>query len=82
MQLFGSLAQLESMNNNLTYQIEEVEEEIKCLRDDLFQSIPFKRSQAHVWGEDQEWIDRLEVQIKEKLMHKEDVLQGYLSLCN
>jgi len=65
----------------MNYQIEEIEEEIKCLRDDLFQSIPFKRSQAHVWGDDQEWIDKWEQEVETKLMHKENVLRGYLNLC-
>jgi hypothetical protein len=63
-------------------QIEELEEQIKCLRADLFESIPFKRSQAEQWDAipDVDY-DAWEKEVEEKLLHKENVLRGYLSLC-
>lgn len=68
--------------SNTIEEIETIEEEILCLREDLFQRIPFKRSQAHCWGDDQDWIDKWETETELLLNHKENLVkQGYLNLC-
>ena len=40
---------------------------IKALEADLYEKIPFKRSQAHVHGDDQVWIDQWERETEEEL---------------
>jgi hypothetical protein len=40
---------------------------IKELEAYLYHTIPFKRSQAHVHGDDQTWIDEWEKEIEEEL---------------
>jgi len=70
------------MKNTIEEKIETIEEEIICLRDDLFQTIPFKRSQAEQWDAipDVDY-DAWEKEVEQKLLHKENVLRGYLNLC-
>ena len=46
---------------------EEVELKIKDLEADLFETIPFKRNQAHAHGDDQAWIDAWEKEVKAEL---------------
>jgi len=46
---------------------EELEQRIEDLEADLFQNIPFKRSQAHVHGDDQTWIDKWEKEVEAEL---------------
>ena len=45
----------------------ELEGIIRDLESDLYETIPFKRSQAHVHGDDQTWIDEWEKEIEEEL---------------
>lgn len=40
---------------------------IKDLEADLYETIPFKRSQAHVHGDDQAWIDKWEKEVEAEL---------------
>jgi hypothetical protein len=67
---------------NIIEQIEDLEDEIKCLQSDLFDTIPFKRSQAEQWDAipDVDY-DAWEKEVEDKLLHKENVLRGYLMLC-
>ena len=45
----------------------DLEDKIKDLEADLYEKIPFKRSQAHVHGDDQEWIDKWEKEVEAEL---------------
>ena len=46
---------------------QDLEDKIKDLEADLYETIPFKRSQAHVHGDDQEWIDKCEKEVEAEL---------------
>ncbi len=46
---------------------QDLEDKIKDLEADLYETIPFKRSQAHVHGDDQEWIDKWEKEVESEL---------------
>jgi len=48
---------------------------IKDLEADLYETIPFKRSQAHVHGDDQAWIDKWEKEVEAELGYR----KGYLA---
>ena len=58
---------------------EEVEQKIKDLEADLFENIPFKRSQAHVNGEDQAWIDTWEKEVEAELGYRKGYLASIMS---
>tara|TARA_R110000796_G_scaffold99670_1_gene208020 strand:- start:536 stop:814 length:279 start_codon:yes stop_codon:yes gene_type:complete len=58
---------------------EEVELKIKDLRADLFQTIPFKRSQAHVNGDDHSWIDAWEKEVEAELGYRKGYLASIMS---
>ena len=58
---------------------EEVEQKIKDLEADLFENIPFKRSQAHVNGDDQAWIDKWEKEVEAELGYRKGYLASIMS---
>ena len=58
---------------------EEVEEKIKDLEADLFETIPFKRSQAHVHGDDQAWIDKWQKEVEAELGYRKGYLASMMS---
>ena len=58
---------------------EEVELKIKDLEADLFENIPFKRSQAHVNGDDQAWIDKWEKEVEAELGYRKGYLASIMS---
>jgi len=58
---------------------EEVELKIKDLEADLFENIPFKRSQAHVNGDDQAWIDAWEKEVQAELGYRKGYLASIMS---
>ena len=58
---------------------EEVEQKIKDLEADLFENIPFKRSQAHVNGDDQAWIDAWEKEVQAELGYRKGYLASIMS---
>ena len=58
---------------------EEVEQKIKDLEADLFENIPFKRSQAHVNGDDQAWIDKWEKEAQAELGYRKGYLASIMS---
>ena len=58
---------------------EEVELKIKDLEADLFENIPFKRSQAHVNGDDQAWIDAWEKEAQAELGYRKGYLASIMS---
>ena len=66
---------------NIIEKIEDIEDEIECLQNELFKTIPFKRSQAWSWGDDTTHIDAWEKEVEEKLLHKENILRSYMMLC-
>jgi hypothetical protein len=53
--------------NQKDYERIDLEDRIRDLESDLYNTIPFKRSQAHVHGDDQTWIDEWEKEIEEEL---------------
>jgi hypothetical protein len=53
--------------NKKDYERINLEDRIRDLEADLYDTIPFKRSQAHVHGDDQAWIDEWEKEIEEEL---------------
>ena len=53
--------------NEKDYERINLEDRIRDLEADLYDTIPFKRSQAHVHGDDQAWIDEWEKEIEEEL---------------
>ena len=53
--------------NQKDYECIDLEDRIRDLESDLYDTIPFKRSQAHVHGDDQTWIDKWEEEIEEEL---------------
>ena len=53
--------------NEKDYERINLEDRIRDLEADLYDTIPFKRSQAYVHGDDQVWIDEWEKEIEEKL---------------
>jgi len=57
----------------------EVEEKIKDLEADLYETIPFKRSQAHVHGDDQAWIDKWEKEVEAELGYRKGYLASIMS---
>lgn len=46
---------------------EELEQRIRDLEGELYETIPFKQSQAHVYGDDQAWIDKWEQEVEAEL---------------
>ena len=46
---------------------QDLEDKIRDLETDLYEKIPFKRSQAHVHGDDQAWIDEWEKKVETEL---------------
>ena len=58
---------------------EEVEQKIKDLEADLFENIPFKRSQSHVNGDDQAWIDAWEKEVQAELGYRKGYLASIMS---
>jgi hypothetical protein len=46
---------------------QDLEDKIRDLETDLYEKIPFKRSQAHVHGDDQAWIDEWEKEVETEL---------------
>ena len=66
---------LKALANEKELTEEEVEEKIKDLEADLYETIPFKRSQAHVHGDDQAWIDKWEKEVEAELGYR----KGYLA---
>lgn len=58
---------LKALANEKELTEEEVEEKIKDLEADLYETIPFKRSQAHAHGDDQTWIDKWEKEVEAEL---------------
>ena len=56
-----------SYHNEKDLERQDLEERIKDLEADLYESIPFKRSQAHVYGDDQAWIDKWEKEVETEL---------------
>lgn len=56
-----------SYYNEKELEKEELEQKIKNLEAYLYETIPFKRSQAHVYGDDQAWIDKWEKEIESEL---------------
>lgn len=46
---------------------QDLEDRIRELEADLYETIPFKRSQAHVNGDDQAWIDKWEKEVEAEL---------------
>lgn len=61
-------------------ELEELEESINELEHELFISLPFKRSQAHVRGECDKWIDEREKEIDALILHKSNCIRGYENL--
>ena len=55
------------------------EQEIKDLEADLYETIPFKRSQAHVHGDDQAWIDKWEKEVEAELGYRKGYLASMMS---
>jgi len=56
-----------SYYNEKELEREELEQKIEDLEADLYETIPFKRSQAHVHGDDQAWIDKWEKEVEAEL---------------
>jgi hypothetical protein len=56
-----------SYYNEKELEREELEQRIEDLEADLYETIPFKRSQAHVHGDDQAWIDKWEKEVEAEL---------------
>ena len=46
---------------------QDLEDKIRDLEADLYEKIPFKRSQAHVHGDSQDWIDKWEKEVEAEL---------------
>ena len=70
---------LKALDNEKELSEEEVEEKIKDLEADLFENIPFKRSQAHVNGDDQAWIDAWEKETQAELGYRKGYLASIMS---
>lgn len=70
---------LEALDNEKELSEEEVEEKIKDLEADLYETIPFKRSQAHVHGDDQAWIDKWEEEVEAELGYRKGYLASIMS---
>ena len=66
---------LKALDNEKELSEEEVEQRIKDLEADLYETISFKRSQAHVNGHDQAWIDAWEKEVQAELGY----CKGYLA---
>ena len=58
---------------------ELIEQRIKELEADLYETIPFKRSQAHVHGDDQAWIDKREKEVEAELGYRKGYLASIMS---
>ena len=70
---------LKALANEKELSEEEVEEKIKDLEADLYETIPFKRSQAHVHGDDQAWIDKWEKEVEAELGYRKGYLASIMS---
>lgn len=70
---------LKSLDSEKELSEEEVEEKIKDLEADLYETIPFKRSQAHVHGDDQAWIDKWEKEVEAELGYRKGYLASIMS---
>lgn len=58
---------------------EELEQRIEDLEADFYETIPYKRSQAHVHGDDQAWIDAWEKEVQAELGYRKGYLASIMS---
>ena len=70
---------LKALANEKELTEEEVEEKIKDLEADLYETIPFTRSRAHVHGDDQAWIDKWEKEVEAELGYRKGYLASIMS---
>jgi len=70
---------LKALANEKELSEEEVEEKIKDLEADLYETIPYKRNQAHVHGDDQAWIDKWEKEVEAELGYRKGYLASIMS---
>ena len=68
-----------SYSNEKELEREKLEEKIESLEGDLFETIPFKRSQAHANGDDQAWIDKWEKEVEAELGYRKGYLASIMS---
>ena len=72
-------AKLKALDSEKELSEEEVEQRIESLEADLFENIPYKRSQAHVHGDDQAWIDKWEKEVEAELGYRKGYLASIMS---
>ena len=72
-------AKLKALDSEKELSEEEVEQRIESLEADLFETIPYKRSQAHVHGDDQAWIDKWEKEVEAELGYRKGYLASIMS---
>ena len=70
---------LKALANEKELTEEELEQRIKDLEADLYETIPFKRSQAHVHGDDQAWIDKWQKEVEAELGYRKGYLASMMS---
>jgi len=70
---------LKALDNEKELTEEQVEQRIKDLEADLYETIPFKRSQAHVHGDDQAWIDKWQKEVEAELGYRKGYLASMMS---
>jgi len=68
-----------SYYNEKELEREELEQRIEDLEADLYETIPFKRSQAHVHGDDQAWIDKWQKEVEAELGYRKGYLASMMS---
>ena len=72
-------AKLKALDSEKELSEEEVEQRIESLEADLFETIPYKRSQAHAHGDDQAWIDKWEKEVEAELGYRKGYLASIMS---
>jgi len=68
-----------SYYNEKELEREELEQRIEDLEADFYETIPYKRSQAHVHGDDQAWIDAWEKEVQAELGYRKGYLASIMS---